>query len=508
MKDMQALEMQETEQKYDAEASTPLPALLEIPGVERVGDPVTDQLEAEYFDTPTLALAGRRITLRRRTGGADQGWHLKLPVEADQRRELHAPLGQPDAAPEELADRLDVYTRGEALTPVAKVKTQRTTYRLYGPGGEHLADFTDDLVQAEALQPPGPGMVWREWEIELVHGGLDVFTEAAETLTATGAGRSRHPSKLARALGQDWPPESFSGPPRQRKKGPATDVVTAYLDEQITELLTQDPGVRLGAPDAVHDMRSATRRIRSALATYRKLFHKAEVHRLRDELKWLAGILGRPRDAEVMRERLRQHVRELPKGLRTGPVAKPLELELGTAYNTGYRRVLKTLETARYYRLLEDLENFRVHPPATPRGSKPALKTTTKLVNKAAKRLDRAHEAVMDAEEGTPRDTALHQVRKDAKRLRHAAESVTKIRGKQARKLAKTARKQQKILGDHQDSVMARALLGRLAADPELPARTALAYRRIHGVEEDLARAAESKYDKIRKKAYGIRLHN
>ena len=499
-------EMLETEQKYDAGASTPLPALLEIPGVERVAEPVADQLDAVYFDTPALALAGRRITVRRRTGGADQGWHIKLPAAADQRRELHAPLGQQDTVPEDLSDQLDAYIRGETLIPIARLSTHRTTYRLYGPGGEHLADFTDDLVQAERLHPPGPATAWREWEIELVDGAPRLFTAAAETLIATGAGPSRHASKLARALGDTWPAERFRAAPGPRKKGPAADVVTAYLGKQITELLTNDPGVRLGTPDAVHRMRSATRRSRSALATYRTLFDKAAVRRLRDELKWLAGILGRPRDAEVMRERLRQHVRDLPAGLRRGPVAKPIELELGTAYNAGYRQVLKTLGSDRYFRLLDDLEDFCNHPPSTPRGSKPALKTATKLINKTAKRLDRAHDAVTDTVEGAPRNTALHQVRKDAKRLRHAAESVTGIRGKGARKIAKAARKQQNILGDHQDSVLARALLSRLAADPELPARTVLAYRRIHGVEDDLARAAEAKYVKLRKKAYGIRL--
>ncbi|WP_230008361.1 CYTH domain-containing protein, partial [Microbacterium sp. Bi128] len=78
----------ETEQKYDAGTSAALPDLQEIEGVDHVAEPVTDQLEAVYFDTPALVLAARRITLRRRTGGADEGWHLKLPAGADQREEI------------------------------------------------------------------------------------------------------------------------------------------------------------------------------------------------------------------------------------------------------------------------------------------------------------------------------------------------------------------------------------------------------------------------------------
>ena len=207
-----------------------------------------------------------------------------------------------------------------------------------------------------------------------------------------------------------------------------------------------------------------------------------------------------------MRERLRQHLRELPKGLRTGPVAGSVELELGTAYNAGYKAVLKTLETKRYYRLLDGLEHFRDHPPATPRAYRPARKETARLVNSAAKRLDRAHKAAARAGHGHARDTALHQVRKDAKRLRHAAESVTEIHGKRARRLSMTAHRLQKILGDQRDSVMARAFLNRLAADPTLAEGTVAAYRRILGVEIRIARAAEKSYSKARGKATGLRL--
>ena len=39
-------------------------------------------LEAVYYDTPNLRLLAEGVTLRRRTGGEDAGWHLKLPVGA------------------------------------------------------------------------------------------------------------------------------------------------------------------------------------------------------------------------------------------------------------------------------------------------------------------------------------------------------------------------------------------------------------------------------------------
>lgn len=496
-----------TEHSYDAGASTPFPELPDIQGVERVEAPVDSRLDAVYFDTETLALATRRITLRRRTGGIDHGWQLSIPHGSAQGQELNAPLGQPDAVPRELLTHVLAYTRGEDLLPIARLGTLRSTCRLYGPGGEHLADFADDRIHAESTHPPGPGMEWREWKLMLVHGGTDLLVAAEETLTATGAVRSSPGSELARALGGAYPTERSTGTGRPRKKGPAFDVVAAYLDVQIGELLSEDPCVRLGEPESIHQMRSATRRIRSVLSTYASLLTAMEVRRLGDELKWLTRMLGRPRDVEVMRERLRRHIGELPKPLRAGPVSEPIERELGTAYNVDYRELLKALESDRYYRLLDDLEQFRDHPPTKARASKPARKEAAGLVNKTAKRLDRAHKAAVRAKAGGTRDTALHQVRKDAKRLRHAAESVTEIHGKRARKISRKTHRLQSILGDHQDSVMVRAFLDELVSEPALPEGTVRAYRRVQRIEKDIARTAVKKYSKARKKSSGLRLH-
>ncbi|MGK3957963.1 CHAD domain-containing protein [Arthrobacter sp. R4] len=511
----------EIEKKYDVGASAEVPSLTDVPGVARVGEPRTATLDAVYFDTGRHTLASRRMTLRRRTGGADAGWHLKLPPEAapeapatdpdsapQQRRELHEPLGQPDVVPDRLMAHLRAYLRGDTVAPVVRLETERTTHPLYGEDGTHLADLLDDRVSAALLgaeDGPGSTQQWREWELELVHGSPDLFPAAAAVLADAGAKPSEHVSKLARALagapGQGATDTAVPAVPLPGKKSPATAVVTAYLAAQIREILVHDAGVRLEEPEAVHDMRSAARRARSALSAYRRLYDAVTVRRLRDELRLLGRLLGEPRDAQVMLDRLRGHIGDLPPEEAAAAGKGWLEKELGDTLDAGYRKLQKALLSERYYRLLDDLESFRDHPPVRPEGASSGRKISGKAVNKAAKRLRRSHRGAKNTRRGAPYETALHQVRKNAKKLRHVAESAGPVYGKRAAKVAKAAHRQQQALGDFHDSVIARDLLAGCATASGVPEPVASAYVTLKTRQVQLAAAAEKKYLKVRKKS-------
>ena len=504
----------EIEEKYDVGDDATVPALEQLPGVGRVGTPHTAVLEAVYFDTDKHTLASRRITLRRRTGGADAGWHLKLPPEAgaatepQQRRELHAPLGQPGVVPDSLLAHVQAYLRGAEVKPVVRLQTRRTTHALYGGDGVHLADLADDRVEATRLgqgEAAEQSQSWREWELELVHGGPDLFAPATELLIAAGARPAGHASKLARALGresgaaaqeQETPPALIAG-----KKAPAAAVVTVYLGEQLRRLLAEDAAVRLEEGEGIHNMRSAIRRLRSVLAAYRKLYRAMPVRRLRDELDWLGLVLGDPRDAEVALERLRGHLDELPPGEGTDAARALVERKAKDAFDAGYRRVHEALQSERYFRLLDNLEDFRDRPPVRADAVAPGRRLAAKAVDKSASRLRRSHKAARHARRGTDHENALHQVRKDAKRLRHVAESAALVTGKRAGKVAKAAHKQQKVLGDYHDAVMARNLLQDLESGPALPQSTAEALAALGKRQADLMVEAEARYRKTRKKS-------
>jgi CHAD domain-containing protein len=495
---MSTQESLETERKYDADLETPLPAFVDITGVEQVADPADHQLEAVYFDTDGLVLAKHRITLRRRTGGTDSGWHLKLPADRGTRVEIHAPLGQPETVPEDLVEKLLVFTRGEELRPVARIHTRRTLHRLHGSEDVTLADFVDDHVTAETLHPMQLERRWREWEIELVHGDEALFESAERVLSGAGATPSGHASKLARAFGTAWP-SPLPTPPKARPKGSAGDAVVAYIAAQIAEITALDSGVRQGLDDAVHRMRSAARRLRSTLSAYGRLFDADAGDRLKAELKWLTKVLGKARDAEVLRDRIGELLNEQPDGIVPGTAASRISDELETAFNSGYREMLRSLGTKRYFRLLDALETFRDEPPTRPRAGKKARPVTAKLTAKAIKRVRRSQkEAAQQA--GAQRDMALHQVRKDAKRLRHAAEALQDVHGKPAAKLARNAQKIQKILGEHQDSVVSRSVLLRLANDTVGSVEGNSPYGPLLAAEEQRAADSEARYEKLAKK--------
>jgi hypothetical protein len=203
----------EVERKYSVGPGFAVPDLSGLPGVAEVSSPRTYHLTAVYLDTPGFRLASARITLRRRTGGTDAGWHLKLPA-GTARREVHAPLGTgPGAVPAELAGLVSDVTGGEPLRPIARLQTARTVRYLIDAAGEALAEVADDQVTGSLPAPDGPGpehadtaefwqqsSAWREVEVELDGGTPDLLDAAGRALLAAGAQPSPAASKLSLLL--------------------------------------------------------------------------------------------------------------------------------------------------------------------------------------------------------------------------------------------------------------------------------------------------------------------
>jgi inorganic triphosphatase YgiF len=194
----------EVELKFDVDDEAVAPDWSGVPGVVSVSAPDRRDLDAAYFDTADAALARAGYALRRRTGGPDQGWHIKGPRIGDARVELHWPLDEegvvPDGARAALAD-----VTTAPLHPLARIRNTRVAYELRDAAGAVVAEFADDHVSTRD-ERSGVQRTWREWEVELGPGadGLDraaLFAAVTRAVQAAGGRAAASDSKLARALG-------------------------------------------------------------------------------------------------------------------------------------------------------------------------------------------------------------------------------------------------------------------------------------------------------------------
>lgn len=196
----------EIERKYDADDGTPLPDWSALPDVTTVTAGEERVLDARYFDTADTALAYAGVALRRRTGGADAGWHIKGPKVGAGRIERGWPLDADGRVPDAVAEAISAWASPAALLPLARIENDRTAYHLISDAGV-VAEFVDDRVTATDLRD-GTRRTWREWEMELGpaapadEAGQEAFFAAVEHAVFAAGGRAPSSgSKLARALG-------------------------------------------------------------------------------------------------------------------------------------------------------------------------------------------------------------------------------------------------------------------------------------------------------------------
>lgn len=476
----------ETERKYAVNGAAAVPELDAVPSVDRVSPTQREDLEAVYFDTADLRLARWGLTLRRRGGGHDAGWHLKVPVGPDSRAEIQRPLGG-QRPPEELVGLLEGITRGAELVAVARIGTDRQRVILLGDKGKVLAEVTDDRVTGQALRRAGPADRWREIEVELGEQGEPDFLDAVEErLLAAGLRRSADESKLLRVL-RESPRRVTSG-----RKVDAGQALLAYLTEQTGNLMRQDVLVRQRADDAVHQLRVAARRIRSALRVYRKIVDADRTAAVRAELQWLTRRLGPARDLEVLEERFRAAVAELPDRLTIGPVHTRLTRYFAPAQQDAEQTVWRTLRSRRYRELLDALEELIERPPLTRRAARPARKELPKQVWRAYRTVARRLDRVGTRPSGAAHDTALHRTRKAAKRLRYAIEVAEPVLGGKARRTRKRAKAFTSVLGRFQDSVVALPALRRLGAASHAGGENGFTFGLLYAREQRAAEHAES----------------
>ena len=247
--------------------------------------------------------------------------------------------------------------------------------------------------------------------------------------------------KVFRAL--DLPFESAS-PVLASDAPPAVALGRALLEQQES-LLDHDPGTRLGVDaEDLHQMRVATRRARAFLRAAHVLVDPVWADPLRSELGWLGSALGPARDADVLLEHMRREVDALgTRSKQARSLVRALEKERDQA-----REVARAAMThTRYFALLDALEG--AENPVLAEGS------TATLSDLWWKEVRRTQRAFASLDRNSP-DAALHDARIHVKRSRYAAELAAHELGKPGRRFVDAAKRLQDVLGEHQDSTVAK----------------------------------------------------
>ncbi len=430
-------------------------------GIARVDHSPTVQMRAVYHDTEDLRLIRWGVTLRRREGGSDEGWHLKLPVEGageGVRDEMRLPLaaGEVGNVPSAIRDVVTALARRNPLVPVATLQTARTAHVLFDADGTAVAELVDDVVSI--MDGDVVAGRFRELEVEALTGDATVLDPVVDLLLAHGAmpGTS---SKAGSALGP-----AAKGPPDVPEPVPATpddpagDAVHAHLLTHVRRFLLQDVRVRRDLPDSVHQMRVAARRLRSGLRVFSPLVEDEWSRHLRDELGWAASELGLSRDSEVLLARLDEHADELEQQ-DAARIHEHIDPVMRRKVEQGRQEALEALRSERHLSLLDALVDAANHPRLAPAAAAPARDALPPLFEKSWRKLRREVKALtLDSP-----SEEWHETRITAKRARYAAEVLAPVFGSPAKDLAAALSGVTEHLGEHQDAYVAQETVRELA---------------------------------------------
>jgi CHAD domain-containing protein len=238
------------------------------------------------------------------------------------------------------------------------------------------------------------------------------------------------------------------------KGATVAEVLRLALVRSANRLLSEDPRVRHARdPEAVHQARVSTRRLRSALRTYARVLSPDWTDSLRQELGWLGTLLGQARDLDVLREHMSRLAGTLPERDRLPAAALLIQIE--RRREAARAELLGAMQQERYATLLERVASAASAPKTTRRAERPAVEALPSLMVPPWNALRRSMRTLGP---DSP-DAELHAARIRAKRARYAAESMRPIFGDRARAFADAAAELQGVLGDYRDAVVAERWL-------------------------------------------------
>ncbi len=212
----------------------------------------------------------------------------------------------------------------------------------------------------------------------------------------------------------------------------------------------------------LHELRVAIRRTRSVLGHGKGVVPDLVRDRYCEEFAWLAALTGPTRDRDVYILEWGRYVGHLSKD-RIAHL-QPVLLHLQRHRATSFRELVKDLQSDRAQTLLAEWGATLRDPEM---GPDPGVKADRPLHRVVSKRIRDAHQALVDNGRCITAESpaeALHDLRKDAKKLRYAIECFGGLLPNAERKaFVRQLKGLQDNLGEHQDAEVHSAELQAVA---------------------------------------------
>jgi CHAD domain-containing protein len=456
-----------------------------------IAEPVR-RLRTTHWDTADLRLARWGVALEH---SGDTGWVLRLPptsegMAAPNGAELHFD-GDAGRPPDDVLYLVRAYARLAPVELVARLVTLTGGTVLIDDAGSPLARVVDATISVYS----GARITQRFREIDLSSETEPLLDLIASRFAAAEAQPAGPRSLVARALGLVGAPPPELAAVTLGASATAGDVVRRALSSSVIRLVRHDAGVRIGTDaEDVHQARVATRRLRSDLRTFKPLLDGEWADSLREELSWLGAELGRVRDAEVQRDRLRAAAATLPMLDRrsAAAVVAPLVAQVRSARH----HLLIAMETDRYVEVIDHLVTAARAPALTGAAASPAHEVLPALVRRPWRSL---RAGAIAAREGAT-DEQLHDLRIRAKRCRYAAEAAAAATGKRAASFAKEVAALQEVLGELHDAVVAEQWLRARSESPRIHETALFATGELVALQRDAAERAREGWPAVWKR--------
>lgn len=430
-----------------------------------------------YFDTKEKHLQAQGIALRiRRKGKAAPVMTLKWDGSANDgpfsRGEVEVPCpgGIPDVQllDPDCARRVSQAAGDLPLAAIFETRVKRRTATLRHGHSELEIALDDGFIVAGEVRLPVT-----EVEIELKSGNKHDLLACAALLSREAALRLDFEAKAAkgyRIASGDLPRPQKAGKLDLPRTVTFDDLLAAVISNTLEHFVSNWAPLRESdAPESVHQLRVALRRMRSALGVFRRVIKLPELEDIRQEAKRIASALGPARECDAFRQNALSGPFQKNPQLLKGATALLEAVEARRVQNYAAARLLMEDAATTQFVLNVQGFNFRrawrtaIAPEElgllTSEGRLFGAAVLDRLMRRAVKR--GRHIQTMTDEE-------RHELRIVLKNLRYSVEFFGSLfgDGKSLRAFLKLVAELQEDLGAHNDAATSQNFIENLGLPP------------------------------------------